>query len=125
MKALNIIVLSFIIGSLNSISSQEKFIVIQKSKIDSIENLKIELDRKKFKSEYFTIQLYYGDLSKAEEIISKFQEKYPLIDVKISFETPNYKVQAGNYKFKIIGLKTLDTLKRDFPSAFLLIKKEL
>jgi hypothetical protein len=44
--------------------------------------------------------------------------------VELSFETPNYKVQAGRFKEKLIGLKTLDTVKRTFPSAFLLNRKE-
>ena len=40
----------------------------------------------------------------------------------MSFETPNYKVQAGFYKDKLIGLKTLDTVRKVFPDAFLLKK---
>ena len=47
------------------------------------------------------------------------------IPVEINFETPNYKVQAGYYKDKLIGIKTLDTVKKVFPSAFLLLKKDL
>ena len=32
---------------------------------------------------------------------------------------------AGYYKDKLIGIKTLDTVKKVFPSAFLLLKKDL
>jgi hypothetical protein len=49
---------------------------------------------------------------------------YPNIPVELSFETPNYKVQAGRFKDKIVGLKTLDTVKKKFPSAFLLTRKK-
>lgn len=59
----------------------------------------------------------------AKETLERSREMYPHIPVELSFETPNYKVQAGRFKDKIAGLKTLDTLKKDFPSAFLLTRK--
>ena len=58
---------------------------------------------------------------KPDRIISK--EKSPNISAELSFETPNYKIHAGRFKDKIKGLKTLDTLKRTFPAAFLLVKR--
>ena len=61
---------------------------------------------------------------KANEILDVSREKFPNIAAELSFETPNYKVHAGRFKDKIKGLKTLDTLKRTFPSAFLLVKKK-
>ena len=77
----------------------------------------------RYSKEYFTLQLYYGNLEKANETLEVAKEKFPNIPVELSFETPNYKVQAGRFKDKIKGLKTLDTLKRTFPSAFLLVKR--
>jgi hypothetical protein len=85
---------------------------------------KIELDREEFRTTYFTLQLYYGDLNLAEEILEQCKEKFPHIPVELSFETPNYKVQAGRFNEKLKGLKTLDTLKYFFPSAFLLSRKD-
>jgi hypothetical protein len=69
------------------------------------------------------LQLYYGNLEVAEQLMEKAIEIFPHIPMDLSFETPNYKVQAGKFKDKIIGLKTLDTLKKSFPSAFLLTRK--
>ena len=97
----------------------------QDLKIDSLLNKKIELDRKRFANEYFTLQLYYGNLSKAKEILEVVREKFSDIPAEINYDNPNYKVQAGRFKNKINGLKTLDTLKQIFPSAFLLKKKTL
>ena len=95
----------------------------QDPKIDSLLNKKIELDRLRYSKEYFTLQLYYGSLKQANKTLEIAKEKFPNIPVELSFETPNYKVQAGRFKNKIKGLKTLDTLKRTFPSAFLLVKR--
>ena len=113
-------------GISNIMIAQEGNITIKQDlKIDSLLNKKIELDRKRFANEYFTLQLYYGDLSKAKEILEVVREKFSDIPAEINYDNPNYKVQAGKFKNKINGLKTLDTLKRIFPSAFLLKKKTL
>lgn len=111
-------------GISNIMTAQEGAItIIQDLKIDSLLNKKIELDRKRFANEYFTLQLYYGNLSKAKEILEVVREKFSDIPAEINYDNPNYKVQAGRFKNKINGLKTLDTLKQIFPSAFLLKKK--
>ena len=113
-------------GISNIMIAQEGNITIKQDlKIDSLLNKKIELDRKRFANEYFTLQLYYGNLSKAKEILEVVREKFSNIPAEINYDNPNYKVQAGKFKNKIKGLKTLDTLKRIFPSAFLLKKKTL
>ena len=118
-----LILLTFFISSNFIYSQKEKLNIKQDSRIDSLLKQKIEFDRERFRATFFTLQLYYGDLNLAEEILEKCKEKFPHIPVELSFETPNYKVQAGRFKEKLNGLKTLDTLKYFFPSAFLLSRK--
>jgi hypothetical protein len=117
-----LLVLIFSISSL-SFSQTAELNVKQDPRLDSLLNKKIALDRERYANEYFTLQLYYGNLETATETLENAKEAYPNIPVELSFETPNYKVQAGRFKDKILGLKTLDTIKRDFPSAFLLTRK--
>ena len=117
-----LLVLIFSISSL-SFSQTAELNVKQDPRLDSLLNKKIALDRERYANEYYTLQLYYGNLETATETLENAKEAYPNIPVELSFETPNYKVQAGRFKDKIIGLKTLDTIKRDFPSAFLLTRK--
>ena len=113
-------------GISNIMIAQEGAITIKQDlKIDSLLNKKIELDRKRFANEYFTLQLYYGNLSKAKKTLEVVREKFSDIPAEINYDNPNYKVQAGRFKNKINGLKTLDTLKQIFPSAFLLKKKTI
>lgn len=117
-----LLVLIFSISSL-SFSQTAELNVKQDPRLDSLLNKKIALDRDRYANEYYTLQLYYGNLETATETLENAKEAYPNIPVELSFETPNYKVQAGRFKDKILGLKTLDTIKRDFPSAFLLTRK--
>lgn len=114
----------FTLNSVFSFGQSTNLIVKQDPRIDSLLAIKIELDRARFANSYFTLQLYYGDLKTAEVLLDSAKNTYPHLPVELSFETPNYKVQAGRFKDKIRGLKTLDTVKRDFPSAFLLMRRE-
>ncbi len=104
-------------------SQIENLNIKQDSKVDSLLKKKIELDRARFDNAYFTLQLYYGDVDTAKETLERSRELFPHIPVELSFETPNYKVQAGRFKDKLVGLKTLDTLKQSFPAAFLLARR--
>ena len=96
----------------------------QTEKIDSLFQLKIQWDRETFENSYYTIQLHYGSLEKAKEIEAQFQEIFPHIPTDLSFETPNYKVQSGQYNNVLYAEKTLDSIKPHFPSAFLLKRKK-
>lgn len=107
-----------------SFAQNTNLIVKQDPRVDSLLAKKIELDRARFANTYFTLQLYYGDLKTAEVLLDSAKNTYPHLPVELSFETPNYKVQAGRFKDKIKGLKTLDTVKRNFPAAFLLTRRE-
>ena len=114
--------LMFLIFVHSVFSQNLKINIKQNDKIDSLLNKKIELDREIYEKTYFTLQLYYGNLTTADEISNKCKTEFPNLPVDLSFETPNYKVQAGFYKDKLIGLKTLDTVRKVFPDAFLLKK---
>ena len=120
-----LILLVFIFNFSIGLSQESKLKLKQNPKIDSLLKKKIYYDKERFENRYFTLQLYYGNLDFATEILNKSKEIFPHIPVEINFETPNYKVQAGYYKDKLIGIKTLDTVKKVFPSAFLLLKKDL
>ena len=118
----SLFLLMFLIFAHSVFSQNLKINIKQNDKIDSLLNKKIKLDREIYEKTYFTLQLYYGNLTTADEISNKCKSEFPNLPVNLSFETPNYKVQAGFYKDKLIGLKTLDTVRKVFPDAFLLKK---
>ena len=118
----SLFLLMFLIFAHSVFSQNLKINIKQNDKIDSLLNKKIELDREIYEKTYFTLQLYNGNLTTADEISNKCKSEFPNLPVNLSFETPNYKVQAGFYKDKLIGLKTLDTVRKVFPDAFLLKK---
>ena len=123
-KTFNRLILSFHLLICNLILAQsENLIVEEDSLISRLMSVKKKIDRDTYESKFFTIQLYYGDFIKAEEIFEKFKENFPEWKAELSFETPNYKVQVGNFKDYYFGMSKLKEIKRIYPSAFLLETK--
>tara|TARA_A100001011_G_scaffold379952_1_gene446607 strand:- start:1276 stop:1662 length:387 start_codon:yes stop_codon:yes gene_type:complete len=95
----------------------------QDSIITQFMDTKIKIDTENYASKFFTIQLFYGDNERAQELYDNFKENYPDWEADLSFETPNYKVQVGRFKEYYFGLNKLNQIKRAYPDAFLLETK--
>ena len=120
-KILNRLILSFsLINCALSLAQSENLIVTEDSLISKLMLVKKEIDRDSYESQFFTIQLYYGNFIEAEKVFEKFKENFPEWKSELSFETPNYKVQVGNYKDYYFGMSKLREIKSTYPSAFLL-----
>lgn len=68
----------------------------------------------------YTIQLYYGELNKANDIIKKYRSDFSDWPASLEYETPNYKVWAGNFSSRIEAERALIQIQRKFSSAFIL-----
>ena len=97
--------------------------VKQDSTITKLMASKIEVDFEDYSSRFYTIQLFYGENKRAQELFENFKESFPDWEIKLSFETPNYKVQVGRFKDYYFGLKKLKEIKKVYPEAFLLKMK--
>ena len=103
------------------VQSQEIFFPLEEDSI--VKKLilqKKEIDSEEYKSNYYTIQLYYGNYLVAKEVLDKFRTNYPEWKASIIFETPNYKVQVGDFKNYYVSISKLNEIKKKYPSAFLL-----
>ena len=120
-KILNRLILSLsLINCALTYAQSENLIVTEDSLISKLMSVKNEIDRDSYESQFFTIQLYYGNFIEAEKVFEKFKENFPEWKAELSFETPNYKVQVGNYKDYYFGMSKLREIKSTYPSAFLL-----
>ena len=110
-----------IISAFSKVSSQEIYFPLEEDSI--VKKLilqKKEIDSKEYESNYYTIQLYYGNYLVAKEILDEFKINYPEWKASIIFETPNYKVQVGDFKNYYVSISKLNEIKKKYPSAFLL-----
>ncbi len=87
------------------------------SKIDQVVAKKKEYNKnlKTFKG--YKIQLFYGSEKGAYELKEEFQLDFPQIPTKISFSSPNWKVQAGNFKTRLEADRAVVDIKKDFPGS--------
>lgn len=117
-----IITLSIFTILITSIAPAQEGVLSIKEDPRISEMLKIqkELEKENRLTIAYTIQLYYGELKEANEVLKKYQRSYTNWPASIEYETPNYKVWAGNFSSRIEAERALKLIKRDFSSAFIL-----
>jgi len=81
---------------------------------------KVEINKEVFASQYYAIQLYYGNYTAAKNILNEFTMAFPDWETELSFETPNYKVRVGRFKNLNLANQKLEEIRKIYPSAFLL-----
>lgn len=89
-------------------------------KITHLLELKKDLEKENKLSDGYTIQLYYGELDKANQMLRKYRGSYGNWPASIEYETPNYKVWAGNFASRIEAERALIEIQKNFSSAFIL-----
>lgn len=110
--------LVFFCVEMNAQNSQ--LTVNQDPRIPQLLKTKKELEKNNKLTDNFTIQLYYGNLSSANSVLSNYRSKYAKWPASIEYETPNYKVWVGNYSSRLEADRALMDIHRNFPSAFVL-----
>jgi hypothetical protein len=72
----------------------------------------------------YTIQLYYGELEKANSIQKKYRSIYGTWPASIEYETPNFKVWVGSFTSRLEADRALMEIEKNFGTAFILKKKK-
>lgn len=94
--------------------------VHQDKKITQLLDLKKDMEKQNNLSDGFTIQLYYGELDVANQILRKYRGSYGNWPASIIYETPTYRVYAGNFSTRIEADRALLDIQKSFPAAFIL-----
>jgi hypothetical protein len=74
--------------------------------------------------ELYKIQVYQGNRNTAESAKSNFSNTYKEWPVEMVFETPNYKIWAGNFRSRLEADKALLKLKTNSMNAFIFQPKK-
>jgi len=91
----------------------------QDPKIKMLLDIKTKMEKSGDFSDRYKIQLYYGNLNQANEIMKSSKESFPQWDSSIKWETPNYKVWMGNYRTRLEADRALKEVHAVFPNAFI------
>tara|TARA_X000000368_G_C22747044_1_gene586600 strand:+ start:300 stop:680 length:381 start_codon:yes stop_codon:yes gene_type:complete len=109
----------------SSLNCQENSIRYNDTITKKFYNLKKDYSKRIFESTFYTIQIYFGDLKKADSILEDFRENYQEIKSNLIFETPNYKVRIGEYRDVNIASQKLEEIRKIYPSSFIIKLSDL
>ena len=109
--------------SKNLVAQTATVTVNEDVKITQLLELKKQLEKDNKLLDGYTIQLYYGELSRANSVIRKYRNNYGAWPASIEYETPNYKVWAGSFSSRIEADRALIEVERTFNAAFILKRK--
>ncbi len=127
MKILNIKYYTIALFSLLTTSTvcyaqQGNVNINQDQKIDKLLELKKSINKED--SDRYKIQIYSGNRSSAQKAKEKFLSKYTNWNPSMVFETPNYKIWAGNFRTRLEADRALKQIKKNFFGAFIFKPKK-
>ncbi len=105
--------------AINIVPPPEATVTInQDPKINTLLDVKSKMEKDGDFSDRYKIQLYNGNLNKANDVLNAAREFFPQWSSSLQYETPNYKVWIGNYRTKLKMDRALLEIKKEFPNAF-------
>ncbi|MFG6684979.1 SPOR domain-containing protein [Mariniflexile sp. HNIBRBA6329] len=129
MKSLNLkistlSILTFIITTGYCFSQQGSVVVNQDKKITTLLEVKKEMNKNEPDSDRYKIQIYSGNRSSAESAQREFNSNFTDWKATLEYETPNFKIWAGNYRTRLEADRALKKIKNKFPAAFIFRPKK-
>jgi len=120
------IIFIFITACNSAIYSQEGSVLIKKdSTLIKIVELRNVVNSEIYDKNFYSIQLYYGNLDTANKLAKDFSKDFSEWETQIIFETPNYKLRVGKFKKILEAQKELEKIKKIYTSAFILMPNNL
>ena len=92
--------------------------VNQDKKITNLLEIKKEMNKNEIDSDRYKIQIYSGNRSSAESAQREFNNSFTDWKATIQYETPNFKIWAGNFTTRLEADRALKKIKNKFPNAF-------
>lgn len=94
--------------------------VVQDSRFEQLLNEKRKINPSITVNDRFKIQVAYGDNDKARKALADFRRDFKNIDATIVFESPTYKVWAGNFGSRIEAERNLVEIRKKYPYALMI-----
>ncbi|MGO4913303.1 MULTISPECIES: SPOR domain-containing protein [unclassified Leeuwenhoekiella] len=104
----------------NTYAQSGKSNVIQDNRIPELLSLKSKMTNNDELVDRYKIQLYYGTVTGANSVHSKYKSRYDEWEPKIVYESPNYKVWVGNFRNRLEADRALLQVQKLFPNAFVM-----
>ena len=114
----------FLLTSTISFSQEGHVSLNQDKNISVLLDLKKEMNKNEHDSERYKIQIYSGNRSAAQNAKADFNQAFGEWNPSIEYETPNFKIWAGNFSTRLEADRALKKIKKKFPAAFIFKPKK-
>ena len=109
----------FIILNSFSVLNAQNTNLVQESNFEQLLAEKRKINNSITVNNRFKVQLFSGSNETAKKELIAFKKEYKNIDATIIFNTPTYKVLAGNFKTRVEAERNLNFFKKKYPNAIL------
>ncbi|MGC1515853.1 MAG: SPOR domain-containing protein [Maribacter sp.] len=75
-------------------------------------------------SDFYRIQVGFGDYAKAQNIKANVEQDFPELPSKIDFDSPTYRVRVGRFTSKLDAERKFNEVRIKYPNAMLLKPKK-
>ena len=119
-----ILSLTIIIFSGQKIIAQDNKIVLnQDLRFEKLLNEKRKINTSIVNDQRYNIQIFNGDNETAKKTLTSFKKDFKNFDATIVFNTPSYKVLAGNFKTRIEAERNLILIRKTYKNALIIKPK--
>lgn len=113
-------VIIIVTNVLKSSAQDNNINISQDSKFEKLLNEKRKLFAAGVINNTFKIQIFNGSTDEARKTLNNFRREFPNTEATVVFNTPNYKVVAGNFKTRIAAEHDLLEVKKIYKNALLI-----
>jgi hypothetical protein len=119
-----ILSLTIIIFSGQKVIAQDNKIVLnQDLRFEKLLNEKRKINSSIVNDQRYNIQIFNGDNETAKKTLTSFKKDFKNFDATIVFNTPSYKVLAGNFKTRIEAERNLILIRKTYKNALIIKPK--
>jgi len=119
-----ILSLTLIVISCQKIIAQDsKLVLNQDLRFEKLLNEKRRINASFVNEQRYNIQIFNGESEIAKKTLASFKNNYKNFDVTIVFNTPTYKVLAGNFKTRIEAERNLILIRKTYKNALIIKPK--
>jgi archaellum biogenesis ATPase FlaH len=114
-------VLIMVYFSTSKVNAQEQNGTLnQDPKFEQLLSEKRKINPSLILNDSYKIQIFNGSSENAKKTLSEFKQEFATIDGTIIFNTPNYKVWAGNFRTRIEAERNLVAIKERYKNVLLI-----
>lgn len=102
------------------VAQENKIILNQDVRFEKLLNEKRKINSSIVNDQRYNIQIFNGDSETAKKTLNSFKNNFKNFDATIVFNTPTYKVLAGNFKTRIEAERNLIFVRKTYKNALII-----